>query len=402
MESYFDKFVRWVSDQESPLKKPEGNRTIQELLFGSGKKKGKKKGEFKGFGGGKSSGKGASGAWEMPLPPNLTGPVVGTPTLPVAAAAAPVVAQLAVPNEADYLAPFLQAEGAANTAFNTAKPVIADQFNQLRAKLAEQQQLLERGQTARTQGRGAEDAALRAQLEATMGAGQADMAKQGITGSPVAAANAEMAARLGAMQAGSANSDRLLEDIALAQKATHSANLGTTASAETAANMTARQNLESILGQLGGQKAQAKQRYVQDRNNVEQQNFAMREQEKMNQAYMQSQAAYEGASAPGEAPTSPRDQFMNVYPDIKVKYPAASTAFEKIIEAAGNGPMGRAQALSMLTAQADAFRSGKNPTGKRLKPETIAEWITAYYDNKKPPAPPKPTAPKKPPSSRLR
>lgn len=299
----------------------------------------------------------------------------------------------AAPDRGAYMRPFDEAEQRANAAYKAAGPEIAQQYDQLRQQI----------------GQGASDAdARQAQILAAVGADQSSARStieqlQGGTARDLAAQSGGLTPSLDAGSAVTAN-----QNIAnlLAQAQAQKTLLGNTANAEdqsigsrrldadagqAAAGANARNNLDSILNQLGLGRAQAERQYqgdVQQRGAQEAELRMKYHQQELDTLQEQQKAADQMAKALDRVSTTPSQDFQKGMVDRAARFPMATKVFRDIVGAAkGKGEMGLSHALEILAAAAPHLQQGQfalsddTPVPNRIDPTVIANWLKAYYDD---------------------
>ena len=204
------------------------------------------------------------------------GPGIGPPPAPgldpatasVRAALERVLASLGGgPDRNAYIAPFDQASARAQQSYEAAVPVIANQYGSLRQGLEGTQQA-QQAQAQQVQAQQAAQQAAQQQLLQNLQAPvAADLAAQGgqaQVGSLTGALQASMAAGQAGLGAAGAAQTQLSQNLANSADQSFDSRIEDSRLAETAAAGNASANLNSILNQIGLQKANAERQYLND------------------------------------------------------------------------------------------------------------------------------------------
>lgn len=287
------------------------------------------------------------------------------------------------PDRNAYIAPFDAAEGRAHDAYNAALPVIAQQYDQLRQNLSQHQQDYQ-GQVAATQQ--AQQAGVQSQqglLNNLQAPVLADLKTQG--------GNAAVGSLTGALQAAMAAGQANLGQQGLAQKqlSDNLANAGNQSfegrqqdaqAAQTAAQGNAAANLNSILNQIGVQRAGAEQQYASAADQFARQRAGLQLQAleaKQSQSdplkvlQMQSQLLQNQKLQNELSPdTSAQDALQQWHLNISEQSPVA---YDYLTDVLGNSDS-LAQALAKINQDQ---KNGKiRYGGKNLDAATLRQWAS--------------------------
>jgi hypothetical protein len=293
------------------------------------------------------------------------------------------------PDRNAYLAPFDAATSRANEAHSAALPVIAQQYDALRQQLGANQQGYQ-GQVAATQA--AQQQGMQANqslLQNLQAPVLADLQRQGgqaAVGSLTGALQAQMAAGQAGVQGAGMAQQQLSQNLANAGNQSFNSRLEDSRLAETAASGNASANLNSILNQIGLQRAGAEQQY-----NSAAQQFAQARSGLQLKALEAKQAQAQGQDDPlrmlqlqkamlentkleqelNGPDTSAADALQAWHLDISERSPVAYDYLTQV--------MGESESLAQALARINRDAKGGTKIrygGKSLDAATLRQWAT--------------------------
>lgn len=304
------------------------------------------------------------------------------------------------PEKDSYLRPFDEAEQRVRSTYTQALPDITRAYDELRTRLGAGQQQFSAEQAQIASEQQARMAQLAEKVKQLQGPAGADLAAQS-GGSAAPSLTAGVNAQAASTEANLADAQRrqqaFLENLARTGEQSASSRLASTHTAQQAATGNATQNLNTILSQLGLQKANAEARYQNDRADHDRQVAgtkisAMKEAARARQDEAKEAAAAEkeiqGAYKKALATNAPVYDFAREHPYLKTA-PATTKAFTDLMASVKEGgAIGKSQALGLLNnhqnelTQKQKDKDGVETTylyGRPINPEFLRKMIDEYY-----------------------
>lgn len=291
--------------------------------------------------------------------------------------------RLSLPDRNSYLAPYVQAEAAANESFNAGKGVITGAFGELRGDLdrnqsefvadqgaVDQQQAMERRLIAAQEAESFKPSGLSQDLGLAPGLAQ------------------EQALLSALSQQGATAADNLADRMTASQAQDFKSRQEGVGHSEASAMANAQNNLQALLGKIGLSKADAERQYTNDVNAIQQQNQAneraIRDQFlAQQQQQMADMERFEKQQLKllKDSETDPWDGDI-LDTRLQANPVAMGQFFLPLIQDFG-GPR-NARTGAALKAQLDDYLTAfQEETGRSLDKATISKWIDDYYSNRR-------------------
>lgn len=288
---------------------------------------------------------------------------------------------LAEPSLDSYIAPYMQAEQAANEAYDASTKVIETGADQLEGRLNESQEQFEARQAE-----AAQSEALRRQFAAQQQ--EEILAPSGLAQELGVDPGIEAEGALLKSLAAQANTSQqgLTDRMSEAQAQDFQTRLESAAASEQNALAVASNNLSQLLQQIGLGKAEAERQHASDVNSIRNQNAqlesqARREYQSMVEAEEKARAQYETEQMKlVEGAT--KDAWELAEPMRAQKNKKAMEFFDYLTDTYGRSKDSASmrEALRALPEEVAAWNAEMNTS---LNPRVLAQWVQEFYGNKR-------------------
>jgi hypothetical protein len=285
------------------------------------------------------------------------------------------------PDRGAYMRPYDEAERRANESYGRAVPELANLYKGLEGEIASGNRDFT-GQVDRLQAeREGQMSQRMADLRAAAGPSQAALVEGGEAATGATSQLAAQEEALNAAYDAERGRNQRLDQVDAQAATARDADVDTAA---TNSSANARNNLDSILQQVGIGRADAESQYQRDARSVAEHNASAKdayadEQRAQGEQDLQNWITMNTGLAEA-ATTSRRSMFESAVGELSSAYPRQYSAFNDIIGSAkGKGAMGKASALKILEQALPGLKDG-SMYGARFNDSRLRQWIDAYYD----------------------